>query len=120
MEKFIIKNVHNRCFLLKNGGIVVITKIGPLQFGVPPNSLEEFEEMQLEFPKFFIIPSVLFEKKHMITIFNLEKIVHHNFTNNKKTIIICNKESEKNIKTIFQEEVLGPLEYKVFFIIEIS
>lgn len=113
MEQFIVKNVYNRCFLLKNGGIVLITKIGPILFGVPPKIIEEFEEMQIEFPKFFITPSVLFEKKHMIPLFNLESIILHNFSNNRKTIIICTKEIEKNIKIIFQEEVLGPSEYKV-------
>ena len=113
MDKYIIKNTFNRAFVLKNGGIVVISKIGPLQFGVPSKIFEEFQEMQIEFPKIYVIPTILFEKKHLINLFDLESIVFHNYANKRKTIIICTKELEKNIRTIFQEEVLGPTEYKV-------
>ena len=113
MEKYIIKNSFNRAFLLKNGGVVVISKIGSLQFGIPSGIIDEFNEMQIEFPKIFIVPSNLFEKKHLINLFDLESIVFHNFMNKRKSIIICTKELEKSIRTIFQEEVLGPLEYKV-------
>jgi len=113
MEKFIIKNNLNRSFLLKNGGIVVISKIGPIQFGVPSGIINEFSEMQIEFPKFFVIPSNFFEKKHLINLFDLESIVLHNYANKRKTIIICTKELEKNIRTIFNEEVSGPPDYKV-------
>lgn len=113
MDKFIIKNPFNRAFLLKNGGIVVISKIGPLQFGVPSKIIEEFQEMQIEFPKIYVIPTILFEKKHLIYLFDIESIVLHNFANKRKTIIICAKELEKSIRIIFQEEVLGPAEYKV-------
>ena len=113
MDKYILKNNFNRAFLLKNGGIVVISKIGSLQFGVPSEIINEFNEMQIEFPKIFVIPTTLFEKRHLINLFDLESIIFHNYSNKRKTILICTKELEKNIRTIFQEEVFGPLEYNV-------
>ena len=112
-SRYIIKNSLNRSFLLKNGGIVVISKIGPIQFGVPSGIINEFTEMQIDFPKFFVIPSNLFEKKHLINLFDLESIVLHNYNNKRKTMIICAKELEKNIRIIFKEEVTGPSDYKV-------
>ena len=112
-NRFIIKNNLNRSFQLKNGGIVVISKIGPIQFGVPSGIINEFTEMQIDFPKFFVIPSNLFEKKHLINLFDLESIILHNYNNKRKTIIICAKELEKNLRIIFKEEVSGPTDYKV-------
>lgn len=112
-SKYILKNNYNRSFLLKNGGIVVLSKIGSIQFGVPSGIITEFSEMQIEFPKFFVIPSILFEKKHLINLFDLESIILHNYSEKRKTIVICTRELEKNIRIIFQEEVSGPSDYKV-------
>ena len=114
MNSFILKNDQNRCFELSKGGIIVNTAIGNIQFGVPFGTLNELNEMQIEIPKIFVVPTTLFEKKYMINLMDIEPIVMHHYLKNKtKVILIVSKENEKIIKKMFDEEVFGPDEFKV-------
>lgn len=113
MEDFILKNDFNRCFPLAKGGIIISTKIGNIQFGTTSECILELQDLDIPIPNIYVLPSILFEKKYLINLLELEPIVLYNFLRKNKTILISSKENEKIIKAVFQEEVFGPPHFKV-------
>ena len=115
MEDFILKNDFNRCFPLAKGGIIISTKIGNIQFGTTSECITELQDLDIPIPNIYVLPSILFEKKFLINLLELEPIVLYNFLRKNKTILISSKENEKIIKAVFQEEVFGPANFKVIY-----
>lgn len=99
---------------LPRGGCVVFTKIGPIQFGIPPETVKDSLKLGIEVPNYYIIPTSKWDKIYNISVAEFEFPAYFNFFIKKKKInLICTKENEKAIKSIFQETLLGPLEFDV-------
>lgn len=64
-------------------------------------------------PDYFIIPSLMFERKHGILLADLENPIIHKITKEnskeKKTNLICSKSDVDNIRQYLQECILGPI-----------
>jgi hypothetical protein len=76
---------------LERGGVVLNTKIGPIQFGMPPETVKDSINMGLEIPTFYIIPtkryifaSFRFDKKYGISVAEFEFPAYFNFFVKKK------------------------------------
>ena len=99
---------------LPRGGCVVFTKIGPIQFGIPPETVKDSLKLGIEVPSYYIIPSSKWDKIYNISVAEFEFPAYFNFFIKKKKInLICTKENEQAIKSIFQETLLGPLDFEV-------
>jgi len=98
---------------LPRGGCVVFTKIGPIQFGIPPETVKDSLKLGIEVPSYYILPSSKWDKIYNISVAEFEFPAYFNFFIKKKKInLICTKENEQAIKAIFQETLLGPTDFE--------
>lgn len=99
---------------LKRGGVIVNTKLGWIQFGIPPETVKDSLNLEIEVPSYYIVPSVRFDKKTGINVAEFEFPAYFNyFVKKKKINLICSKEAFEAIRIIFQETLLGPVEFEV-------
>ena len=100
---------------LKKGGIIVQTKIGNIQFGMPPETVKDSLNAGLTVPSIYIIPGNRFDKDKTVSAAEFEFPAYFNFFVLRCRIrLVADKETEKAIRTIFQETLLGPKEYDHF------
>ena len=99
---------------LKRGGLVVKTKLGWIQFGIPPETVKDSLNLGIEVPSYYVVPSVRFDKKTGINVAEFEFPAYFNyFVKKRKINLICSKEAYDAIRIIFQETLLGPQEFEV-------
>ncbi|CAD8147244.1 unnamed protein product [Paramecium pentaurelia] len=97
---------------LERGGCILQTKIGPIQYGMPPETIKDCLNLGMEVPTFYIIPSKRFDKRLGISTAEFEFPAYFNFFCKKKQItLICTPDTEKAIRTVFQETLLGPIDH---------
>lgn len=102
---------------LKRGGIVVSTKIGNIQIGMPPETIKDCMIQSIDVAAIFVVPSRHYSKDTFINVAEFEFPAYFNFfVKRRKIRLICTKEQEEKIRIIFQETLLGPLEFPVGFI----
>ena len=101
---------------LPRGGCIIKTLIGNIQFGMPPETVKDALNMQLDVPLHYIIPTARFNRKYGLNVAEFEFPAYFNFfIRNKKINLICTKEAKDAIQIIFQETLLGPQNYDVHF-----
>lgn len=101
---------------LLRGGIVVKTKAGNIQFGMPPETIKDAILQKIDIPSIFVIPSRHYSKESFINVAEFEFPAYFNFfLKRRKIMIVCTPEQERNLRIIFQETLLGPLEFPVLF-----
>ncbi|EGR27820.1 hypothetical protein IMG5_188460 [Ichthyophthirius multifiliis] len=95
------------------GGCVLKTKIGPIQFGMPPETVKDSINLNQEVPTYYIYPSTRFDTKNGVNLAEFEFPAYFNFfVKRRKVNLICTLEAEKVTRTIFQETLLGPLSFE--------
>lgn len=100
---------------LPRGGSIVFTRIGPIQFGIPPESVKDALTLGIEVPTYYIIPTSKWDKVYNVSLAEFEFPAYFNFFIKKRKIsLICTSENEKAIKAIFQETLLGPTSFPDF------
>lgn len=101
---------EEKCISLKKGGSVVQTRLGLIQYGIPPETLKDTMSLGLKVPEYFIIPNKRFDWSDGVSLMEFEFPVYYNFflCKQNKTKLICDQLTAANIKTIFQETLLGP------------
>lgn len=110
MDKF----GNERIIPLKRGGCYVETQAGPVQFGMPPETVKDHMACGSEVPTIYILPSKRFHKRYGINVAEFEFPAYFNFFLKKKQInLVCTKEAEQAIRVVFQETLIGPKEHKV-------
>lgn len=89
-------------FSLMRGGCVVKTSIGPIQFGIPPETVKDSLNLSQEVPTYYILPSKRFDKKSGINVAEFEFPAYFNFfIKRKKCTLICSEEAQRSVRTIF-------------------
>ena len=112
-QKLSVEKVIN----LKRGGCFVNTAAGPVQFGMPPETVKDHMTMGSEVPTHYILPTNRFHKRTGINVAEFEFPAYFNFFLKKKQInLICTKEAEEAIRIVFQETLIGPKEHPVITI----
>lgn len=113
-------NDHQVITWLPRGGCLIKTKLGFIQVGIPPESIKDTMVLELRVPHHFVISSQRFDKNYCINVADFEFPAYFNFfVKKKKIVLICTKEGEAALRTIFQETLLGPKSYEalIFFVI---
>lgn len=109
-----LSNKRGETIPLKRGGVLVKTKLGWIQFGIPPETVKDSLNLGIDVPSHYVVPSVRFDKKMGINVAEFEFPAYFNYFLKKKKInLICSKEAYEAIQIIFQETLLGPKEYDV-------
>ena len=94
---------------LPRGGIYVHTPAGPIQFGLPPETIKDSMRLGLTLPSYFIIPKERFNLVAGINVAEFEFPAYYNFFFKRRRInLICTRQVEPLIRTIFTETLLGP------------
>lgn len=109
---------NEKIIQLPRGGYIIKTLIGNLQFGMPPETLKDCLNMQLEIPLYYIVPTSRFNRKFGLNVAEFEFPAYFNyFVRQKRIVLICTQEAKESIQIIFQETLLGPQNYDVNFIL---
>lgn len=60
-------------------GIIIKTNVGPVQFGLPPETVKDSMQLGIEVPTYYIIPTDRFDKKFGINVAEFEFPAYFNF-----------------------------------------
>jgi len=96
---------------LPRGGTVVHTSIGPVQVGIPPETIKDTMSSETGVPRIFILPSDMFHWQKGINLADVEFPIYFNFfLRQQKTIIVCTQEQAKRLRQAMQIALFGPKE----------
>lgn len=100
---------------LGRGGLIVQTSIGPIQFGMPPETIKDSMKLGVPVPRHYIVPSEPFTKtigaNMGVNVAEFEFPAYCNFFFKGQSInlIVPSKDVEDRIRTVFQETLFGPV-----------
>ena len=101
---------------LPKGGKLIPSLIGNIQYGMPPETIKDSSKIEGGVPEYFIIPTRRFDWKDGINFMEFEFPVYYNFfiRKKRKTKLICDFKTMKDVQIIFQETLLGPRDFSRF------
>nr|CCA16680.1 cGMPdependent 3' putative [Albugo laibachii Nc14] len=100
---------------LGRGGLIVLTSIGPIQFGMPPETIKDSMKLGIPVPRHYIVPSEPFTKtigaNMGVNVAEFEFPAYCNFFFKAQSInlIVSSNDVEDRIRTVFQETLFGPV-----------
>ncbi|RLN59361.1 hypothetical protein BBJ28_00005341 [Nothophytophthora sp. Chile5] len=101
---------------LPRGGVVACTSIGPVQLGMPPETIKDSMKLGLPVPRHYIVPSEPFTKtlgaNMGVNVAEFEFPAYCNFFFKRQCVnlIVSSQDVEKRIRQVFQETLFGPEE----------
>ncbi|GAM27326.1 hypothetical protein SAMD00019534_105010 [Acytostelium subglobosum LB1] len=97
---------------LPRGGYIVKSRLGNIQFGVPPETIKDSMAMKLDVPTIYVFPEDLWDRRTGINAAEAEFPAYFNFfILKRKVLFVCTPEQEKRIRIVFQETLLGPVDF---------
>ncbi|ETV80522.1 hypothetical protein H257_06784 [Aphanomyces astaci] len=99
---------------LPRGGCIVSTSIGPVQYGIPPETIKDSMVLGLPVPMYFVVPSEPFTKtlgSNMgVNVAEFEFPAYCNFFFKRQSVnlIVASQDAEDRIRRVFQETLFGP------------
>ncbi|KAG5189641.1 hypothetical protein JKP88DRAFT_197392 [Tribonema minus] len=100
---------------LPRGGIYVPTAAGPLQIGIPPETIKDSMALGLAMPQYFVMPPDSFHRELGsglgINVAEFEFPAYYNFFLRKRTIklVVGSLETERRLRIVLQETLFGPV-----------
>eukprot|EP00636_Phaeomonas_parva_P006036 CAMPEP_0118873072 /NCGR_PEP_ID=MMETSP1163-20130328/15022_1 /TAXON_ID=124430 /ORGANISM="Phaeomonas parva, Strain CCMP2877" /LENGTH=776 /DNA_ID=CAMNT_0006808325 /DNA_START=219 /DNA_END=2549 /DNA_ORIENTATION=+ len=104
---------------LPRGGYAVETSVGPIQVGMPPETIKDSMSLGLPIPRHFVLPSERFVKAlgpdMGINVAEFEFPAYCNFFFHRRTVnlIVKDAETEASIRAVLQETLFGPAELDI-------
>jgi CRP-like cAMP-binding protein/phosphoribosyl 1,2-cyclic phosphodiesterase len=100
---------NDRITKLPRGGLRVETKAGPVQFGVPPETIKDSMILGVQVPTHFVIPKVRFDRTTGINVAEFEFPAYYNFFLLRRRVnLITTPDGERRARRVFQETLFGP------------
>jgi CRP-like cAMP-binding protein len=100
-------NRHQAVRELPRGGLLIFTRQGPIQFGIPPETIKD--TMATGVPNIFIVPESMFSLGKGISLAELEfPVYYHFFFLKQKVQVICTRAQQQRIQVILSEALFGP------------
>ncbi|EEY69474.1 cGMP-dependent 3',5'-cGMP phosphodiesterase, putative [Phytophthora infestans T30-4] len=99
---------------LPRGGVVACTSIGPVQLGMPPETIKDSMKLGLPVPRHYIVPSEPFTKtlgaNMGVNVAEFEFPAYCNFFFKRQCVnlIVTSADVESRIRQVFQETLFGP------------
>jgi hypothetical protein len=82
--------------------------------GMPPETIKDSLLQGIAMPNIFVVPSKRYSRQFFMNVAEFEFPAYFNFFVTKKKIkLVCDHEQMKNIRVIFQETLLGPVDFPV-------
>ncbi|GMF47428.1 unnamed protein product [Phytophthora fragariaefolia] len=101
---------------LPRGGVVACTSIGPVQLGMPPETIKDSMKLGIPVPRHYIVPSEPFTKtlgaNMGVNVAEFEFPAYCNFFFKRQCVnlIVASEDVETRIRQVFQETLFGPVE----------
>ncbi|EGZ11691.1 hypothetical protein PHYSODRAFT_515964 [Phytophthora sojae] len=101
---------------LPRGGVVACTSIGPVQLGMPPETIKDSMKLGLPVPRHYIVPSEPFTRtlgaNMGVNVAEFEFPAYCNFFFKRQCVnlIVASADVETRIRQVFQETLFGPVE----------
>ena len=100
------------CHSLPRGGKVVETSMGPIQFGVPPETIKDTLVMAVGVPQTFVITAELFDYERGTSLVEIEFPTFYNFFfKRRRVIIVATHEQRARLIQLMREALEGPSTY---------
>lgn len=95
---------------LPRGGLYVQTSAGPIQFGIPPETIKDSMAAGLPVPTVYVVPRELFDRRRGVNVSECEFPAYYNFFVLKRRIrlLVDSPAVEARIRTVFEESLFGP------------
>ncbi|TMW67334.1 hypothetical protein Poli38472_012450 [Pythium oligandrum] len=99
---------------LPRGGVVTSTCIGPVQLGMPPETIKDSMKLGIPVPRHYIVPSEPFTRvlgaNMGVNVAEFEFPAYCNFFFKRQCVnlIVTSLDVEKRIRQVFQETLFGP------------
>lgn len=97
---------------LPRGGTWVRTAAGPIQFGMPPETIKDSMSLKLDVPTIFVVPTVMFDRQRGVNIAEIEFPAYYNYFLLKRRIrlVVVSAAAEQLLRTILEQSLFGPSE----------
>jgi CRP-like cAMP-binding protein/phosphoribosyl 1,2-cyclic phosphodiesterase len=100
---------NSRVIQLPRGGTYVRTRVGAVQFGLPPETIKDSMTLGLDIPQVFIVPNTMFDRRRGLSVAEVEFPTYYNFFALKRRArLVVDADLESRIRAIFQETLFGP------------
>jgi len=97
--------------LLPRGGVHVRTRHGPVQFGIPPETIKDSLQLGLDVPKVYVVGKERFNLKFGTNTAEFEFPAYWNFfIKGDKTTVVCAAAAAAVIRQVMEEVLEGPAE----------
>ncbi len=94
---------------LPRGGVYVWTKAGPLQFGIPPETVKDSMNLGLDVPTVFVVPRERFNLQMGINVSEIEFPAFFNFfVRRRQMTLVTYQDCAEDLFTIMKEALDGP------------
>lgn len=95
---------------LPRGGYYVPTSKGPVQIGMPPETIKDVMELQLDVPIAYVLPRELFDRRRGLSVAEFEFPAYYSFFLLKRRcrLVVASADVERRVRSIFQESLFGP------------
>src|SRR5437899_3347729 len=92
---------------LPRGGYYVRTSAGPIQIGIPPETIKDVMELKLEVPIAYVLPRALFDRRRGLSVAEFEFPAYYSFFLLKRRcrLVVLSQEVERRVRAIFQESL---------------
>ncbi len=95
---------------LPRGGYYVPTSAGPIQIGVPPETIKDVMELALDVPVAYVLPRELFDRRRGLSVAEFEFPTYYSFflLNRRARLVVASRDIERRVRAVFQESLFGP------------
>jgi CRP-like cAMP-binding protein len=102
--------VSESAVALARGGWYVATSSGPVQIGVPPETIKDSMTAGLPVPTVYVLPRALFDRRRGLNVAECEFPAYFNFFALKRRIrlLVGSPDEERRLRAVFAESLFGP------------
>lgn len=94
---------------LPRGGHLVHTSAGPIQFGVPPETIKDTLPSPSGVPRVFVLTRSFFCYRRGVTLAEVEFPIFYNyFGHGRRPTIVCAADQRHRLRALMREALLGP------------
>lgn len=95
--------------ILDRGGVHIITSIGAIQLGMPPETIKDVLSSGLVKPKYYVVPKERFNLRLGVSCAEIEFPMFYSFfVKGTVMTLITDRKTEKEIDIIVRESTVGP------------
>jgi len=94
---------------LPRGGVYVRTPVGPVQVGLPPETIKDSMALGLPLPSIYVVPPNLFDRRRGLTLAEIEFPSYYNFfvLKRRARLVVESEETADRLRTMMRESLFA-------------